>query len=86
MYVSTTDLNLLVSAWLIKEPPKGSGILSIPNGICADFGHNQEGGRSGWMRVSTADLNILVGNWLVKEPPKGSGIPGDCPGIVIPLP
>ena len=34
-YVGTGDLTILSSGWKVKEPPKGSGILSIPNGICA---------------------------------------------------
>ncbi len=78
-YVGTSDLNVLINAWQVKEPPFGPGIASIENGICADFGHDKEGGsESGWYRVGTNDLNILIGSWLVKEAPAGPGVPADC--------
>ncbi len=78
-YVGTADLNVLISAWQVKEPPAGPGIASIENGICADFGHDKEGSdATGWYRVGTNDLNILIGSWLVKEPPAGPGVPADC--------
>lgn len=78
-YVGTADLNVLISAWQVKEPPFGPGIASIENGICADFGHDKEGNaETGWYRVGTKDLNILIGSWLVKEPPAGPGVPADC--------
>jgi hypothetical protein len=81
-YVATADLNTLISAWLVKEPPNGPGIATITNGICADFARDQEGSsKTGYARVSTSDLNILIGNFLVKEPPNGAGIPSDgCGG------
>jgi hypothetical protein len=70
-------LNVLISAWTVREPPKGPGILSIPNGICVDFARNLVGGgpSMGFSRVTTADLNILIANWNIKEPPKAPGIP-----------
>ncbi len=78
-YVGTDDLNILINAWQVKEPPFGPGIASIENGICADFGHDKEGSNeTGWYRVGTHDLNILIGSWLVKEPPAGPGVPADC--------
>jgi len=78
-YVGTDDLNMLINAWQVKEPPFGPGIASIENGICADFGHDKEGnGETGWYRVGTNDLNILIANWLVKEAPEGPGVPADC--------
>jgi hypothetical protein len=78
-YVGTNDLNLLLAAWQIKEPPFGPGIASIQNGICADFARDKEGNAAeGFYRVGNNDLNRLVANWLVKEPPAGPGIPTDC--------
>jgi len=77
--VGPSDLNILIPCWLVKEPPKGPGIASIPGCICADFGHDAQGSaKTGLMRVSTNDLNILIASWLVKEPPNGPGIPTDC--------
>ena len=79
-YVGDLDLEILQAGWRVKEPPKGSGILSVPNGICADFNHTKEGSKFvGWYRVGVGDLTILSQYWLVKEPPKGSGVPADCP-------
>jgi len=86
MYVSTDDLNRLIAAWQVKEPPKGPGIATIPNGICADFNHDRQGSAfAGYMRVSTDDLALMIASWQVKEPPKGPGILGDCvPEPVVP--
>jgi len=84
-YVGTADLNILISAWLIKEPPHGDGIASVPNGICADFARDQAGStKTGVYRVGTSDLNILVEYWLDKEPPHGDGVPADCGGTLEP--
>jgi hypothetical protein len=78
-YVGPADLNLLVSSWLLKEPPHGAGITSVPNGICADFAHDVGGSaKSGFYRVGPTDLNILIASWLTKEPPHGPGIEPDC--------
>jgi hypothetical protein len=75
-YVGTNDLQCILRAWQIKEPPRGPGILSVPNGICCDFKRDQQGlAATGVWRVGTNDLNILVANWQVKEPPKGPGVP-----------
>jgi hypothetical protein len=81
-YVATGDLNALIAGWLVKEPPQGPGIATIPNGICADFGRDKEGNpKTGYARVATNDLNILIAGWLVKEPPQGPGLPAtDCGG------
>jgi hypothetical protein len=77
--VSPHDLSILISAWLVLEPAFGPGIASIPNGICADFAHDQGGShKTGFYRVGPTDLNILIANWLVNEPPGGPGVPPDC--------
>ena len=84
-YVGTDDLNILIAAWQVKEPPQGPGIATIANGICADFARNSQGAaKTGLMRVSTDDLNILIANWLVKEPPQGPGLKTDCGGNQVP--
>lgn len=88
-YVSTDDLIILAAAWQINEPPKGTGVGPIPNGICADFDHKAQGSPIfGLKRVSTDDLIILANNWQVNEPPKGPGVPAaDCvPAPVDPPP
>jgi hypothetical protein len=78
-YVGPADLNILIAAWQVKEPPFGPGIAAVTNGICADFAHDQGGNaKTGFYRVGQTDLNRLVENWLVKEPPAGSGVPADC--------
>jgi hypothetical protein len=78
-YVGPADLNTLVSAWLVKQPPHGPGIGSVPNGICADFAHDQGGSaKAGVYRVGPTDLNILIANWWTIEPPKGPGIDPNC--------
>ncbi|MHC4315232.1 MAG: hypothetical protein ACYSW3_22535 [Planctomycetota bacterium] len=77
--VGPLDLNILISGWLVLEPGFGPGIASIPNGICADFAHDQGGSsKTGFYRVGPTDLNILIANWLVLEPGFGPGIPQDC--------
>lgn len=84
-YVGDNDLNALLAAWQVKEPPFGPGIASVPNGICADFAHDREGNAAeGFYRVGNNDLNRLVANWMVKEPPAGPGIPTDCAARVQP--
>lgn len=84
-YVGTQDLNVLVAAWQVKEPPFGPGIAAIENGICADFARDRGGSEAtGIYRVGVTDLNRLVENWLVKEPPAGPGVPGDCGGNLNP--
>ena len=78
-HVGPADLNVLIAAWLVKEPPDGPGITSVTNGVCADFDHQAGGSaKAGFYRVGPADLNILIANWLVKEPPQGEGISPDC--------
>ncbi|UCG59468.1 MAG: LamG domain-containing protein [Phycisphaerales bacterium] len=78
-YVGPADLNTLVAAWLVKEPPAGPGIASVPNGICADFAHDQGGSpKTGVYRVGPSDLNILISNWFKKEPPFGPGVDPNC--------
>ncbi|UCG59578.1 MAG: right-handed parallel beta-helix repeat-containing protein, partial [Phycisphaerales bacterium] len=78
-HVGPTDLNVLLSAWLVKEPPYGLGIASVPDGICADFAHDEGGStKTGRYRVGPSDLNIMIANWLIKEPPHGPDVPADC--------
>ncbi|MHC4110264.1 MAG: hypothetical protein ACYSUY_04265 [Planctomycetota bacterium] len=73
--VGPGDLNILIAGWLVFEPL----IFSIPNGICADFGHDWGGcAKCSFYRVGPTDLGILIANWLVKEPPFGPGVPPDC--------
>jgi hypothetical protein len=77
--VGPGDLNILIAGWLVLEPGFGPGIGSIPNGICADFAHDQGGGpKTGYYRVGPSDLNILIASWLVLEPGFGPGIPANC--------
>lgn len=77
-YVFSNDLNVLISGWNIKEAPKGPGIMSIPNAVCADFNRDKQGSAIlGYARVFSNDLNILIANWNIKEAPKGPGVP-DC--------
>ena len=84
-YVAMEDLNVLVKAWQVKEPPFGPGIASIENGICADFARDQEGtSKTGYHRVGNTDLNRLVANWMIKEAPDGPGVAGDCGGNLEP--
>ena len=78
-YVGATDLQLLVDAWYVLEPPNGDGITSIANGICADFAHDLAGtDKDGYFYVGATDLQILVDHWYILEPPNGDGVPGDC--------
>jgi hypothetical protein len=86
--VGPADLNVLISAWMVKEPPFGPGIASIPSGICADFNHDVGGSsKSGYFRVGPADLNVLMDYWLVKyDSDDRSGVPSDCGGRVEPAP
>ncbi len=77
-FVGTNDLNILVAGWQVKEAPKGPGIATIANGICADFARDKQGSAvTGYWRVGTNDLNKLVASWQVKEAPKGPGV-ADC--------
>jgi hypothetical protein len=77
--VGTNDLTILANAWQVKEPPNGPGILSVPNGICADFDHAAQGTlKMGYVRIGTNDLTILANRWQIKEPPVGPGIL-ECP-------
>jgi hypothetical protein len=90
-YVSSKDLDVLSACWLVKDPPKGPGILNIPpvNGVpvaCADFKHSKFGNPTkGYIRCANEDLDEMSLYWLVKEPTKGSGTPADClPGNLTP--
>jgi len=84
-YVGPSDLNIVVAAWQVKEPPFGPGIATINNGICADFAHDRGGNATtGFYRVGPTDLNRLVESWLIKEAPAGPGVPGDCGGNLQP--
>ncbi|MFA5293856.1 MAG: hypothetical protein WC496_12610 [Phycisphaerae bacterium] len=76
-YVSQNDLNTLITAWQVKNSPKGPG-LSGKQG-CADFNRTKTGNVvTGYYRVSQTDLNILISYWQVKESPKGPGTPANC--------
>ena len=80
-YVFNADLSVFLSSYGVKEAPKGPGIATIPNGICADFDRQVEGnGITGFKRVFNNDLAILLANYGVKEPPKGPGVP-ECEGL-----
>jgi hypothetical protein len=82
-YVGPEDLNILVSAWLVKERPHGPSVATVENGICADFARDKGGSaKTGFYRVGPTDLNILIQNWLVKEPPHGPGVPATCGGDI----
>ncbi|MCD4830221.1 MAG: hypothetical protein K8R02_00260 [Anaerohalosphaeraceae bacterium] len=79
--VGAGDLFILQAGWLIKEPPQGPGIGSVPNGICADFARDLGGdAKNGYHHVGATDLFILQTNWLVKNPPHGPSLPGGCGG------
>jgi hypothetical protein len=84
-YVSQDDLNILIGAWQVKNPPQGPGLSGTQG--CADFNRAKVGSAfTGYYRVSQDDLNILIGTWQVKEAPQGPGVPGDClPGNKVPL-
>jgi len=78
-YVGTNDLNVLMAAWQIKQPPYGSGINSKSYGsvqyVCSDFSHSAQGAaKTGYYRVGTDDLNALMSNWQIKQAPYGSGV------------
>lgn len=78
-HVGPADLGVLIDSWLVKEPPHGEGIVSVPNGVCADFAHDQGGSdKTGVYRVGPTDLSILIANWLKKEPPFGPDVQPDC--------
>ena len=65
-WVSTNDLDALISAW--NKPLESlSG-----NQICADFDHASQGKMK--YRVSTNDLDILIANWNQANSPAP-----DCP-------
>lgn len=76
IWVYTQDLPTFLAAYGVKEPPKGPGVATITNGICADLNRSREGNAvTGYIRVYTQDLPIFLANYGVKEPPKGPGVP-----------
>ncbi len=78
-WVFNGDLAIFLAAYNVAEPTKGPGIMTIPNGICADFNHAREGNVvTGYKRVFNADLGIFLANYNVAEPTKGPGVPV-CP-------
>jgi len=84
-WVGENDLNIFSVAWKVLEPPKGSGIASVANGICADFARDQQGStKTGIYRVGENDLTQFSTWWKKLEPPKGSGVPADCGGTLVP--
>lgn len=77
-HVFNKDLTTFLAAYNVREAPKGAGIESVENGICADFDRGQEGNVVvGYARVFNKDLGILLANYNVREAPKGAGVP-DC--------
>jgi hypothetical protein len=81
--VGPDDIAVVAAAWLIKEPPKGPGLLGQVDGngrllICADVNHASQL-VGGTVRVGPDDIAVIAANWLIKEPPKGPGLPGTCP-------
>jgi hypothetical protein len=83
MYVGGDDLDILIDAWKILDPPKGPGCTLDQH--CADFSHSKEGSAFfGYMRVGGDDLDLLIANWKVLEEPKGPGTPPDCGGSLEP--
>jgi hypothetical protein len=84
-WVGENDLNIFSAAYKKLEPPKGSGIGSVPNGICADFARDKQGNTiTGIYRVGENDLNRFTAYYKKLEPPKGSGTPADCGGSLVP--
>lgn len=85
-YVGAADLNILQSAWQVKNSPKGPGVSG--NQGCADFTRTKHGDyKNGYYRVGASDLNLLVYYWQVKESPFGPGVPPNClPGSRTPPP
>jgi len=79
-YAHFKDLNLLLAAWNVREPPQGPGMAWPSPSICTDFNHGDpeyvKG--KGYYRVHFKDLNILLASWNIRQPPQGSGIPEDC--------
>jgi hypothetical protein len=68
------DLGILSSAYNVLEPTPG--ILSIPNGICADFDRAAEGTtKTGIKRVYLLDLGILSTNYNKVQPDGISSCP-----------
>lgn len=71
-WVSTNDLDVLISAWnKTFEQLQGQMVGEIPL-ICADFDHLAQGKNQ--FRVSTNDLDILIANWQAADSPAP-----DCP-------
>ena len=90
-WVGQPDLDIMSLGWLVKEPPKGSGIIGLttPGGkqvVCADFGRDLHGSAfAGYWYIGQPDLDEMSLYWLEKNPPKGSGVPDDCvPGNRVP--
>jgi hypothetical protein len=82
-YVGSDDLDIMSLGWLVRDPPKGPGILGLElNGVpvaCADFKRDKVGSPfPGYWRIGATDLDEMSLNWLIKEPPKGPGTPPDC--------
>jgi hypothetical protein len=83
--VGSNDLTVFLAAWEVKEPavapiPSGAGIMSITDGICADFARDVQGSNKlGYWRVGSNDLSLLLASWEVKNPavapiPSGPGL------------
>ncbi len=75
IWVYTQDLPTFLAAYGVKEAPKGPGIMSVTDGICADLNRTREGNAvTGYIRVYTQDLPIFLASYGVKEPTKGPGV------------
>ncbi|MHC4676353.1 MAG: right-handed parallel beta-helix repeat-containing protein, partial [Planctomycetota bacterium] len=71
-WVSTEDLDILITAWNKSfSEIDGQMADSVPL-ICADFDHKAQGKQE--YRVSTNDLDILIANWQIPNGPNP-----DCP-------
>jgi hypothetical protein len=93
-HVGTADLNLLMEAWDVKEPPYDTeypnGISDVElngiPGICANFDHFIDGSpkAGGYYHVGTGDLNRLMAEWnkVWPEPYGTDPTPEDCGGTL----
>jgi hypothetical protein len=83
IYVGQPDMDIMSAGWLVKDPPKGTGIANLTVGgvpvACGDFARNRTGTVStGFIRISQPDLDKMSLYWGVKEPAKGPGTPANC--------
>ncbi len=86
-FVQDNDLGIMALAWLVKDVPKGPGIVGESHPtlgrklVCADFKHNKVGGAfAGFRRVQDSDLGEMALHWLWKETAAGAEKPPNTPG------